>query len=496
MSNMDRVASVRSDRELEKQGAPTANSHEDSDAEFGGTEERKKLEKKLLMKIDLRMSILVIIYILNYIDRNNAGAARLKGFEEDLKLQGQEFATLLSILYVGYILMQVPSNMLLNKIGKPSIYLPVCMAIWGTISILTGITRNFVGALLTRFFLGFVEAAFYPGALFLLSKWYKKDEIGLRTAMLTCGSIISNGFGALIASGILKGMEGKLGDRAWRWLFYIEGALTVFFALVAAVVLPDFPATTRSLSPIEQRLAMRRMEEDAGVGDQEETEDSEGGMIHGLVLAVTDWKMWALALGLTSQVIALSFNAYFPTLTATLGYSETITLLLCAPPWVLTALVAFLWARHSDQTQERAFHIVVPFFVGIVGFVIAISTQALAARYVSLFLMALGYCGFICLYAWIPSCFPRPPSKRAISIAFINAFSQLGNVAGSYIWDKSWGPSYARSYGICIATSGFAIIVVLFFRWHLARLNRKMEEEEEQSGDEKDVGRSGFRYVL
>ncbi|THU87617.1 MFS general substrate transporter [Dendrothele bispora CBS 962.96] len=422
------------------------------------------------------MSILVIISILNYIDRNNAGydvsrlpvslvfltvsdgAARLKDFEEDLKLQGQEFATLLSILYVGFHL---------------------CMATWGTISILIGIARNFVVALLTRFFLGFVEAAFYPGALFLLSKWYKKDEIGLRTAMLTCGSIISNGFGALIASGILKGMEGKLGDRAWRWLFYIEGALTVFSALVAAVVLPNFPATTRSLSPIEQRLAIRRMEEDAGVGDQEETEDSQGGMIHGLVLAVTDWKMWALALGLTSQVIALSFNAYFPTLTATLGYSKTITLLLCAPPWVLTALVAFFWARHSDKTQERAFHIVIPFFIGIVGFVIAISTQALAAR-----------------YAWIPSCFPRPPSKRAISIAFINAFSQLGNVAGSYIWDKSWGPSYARSYGICIATSGFAIIVVLFFRWHLARLNRKMEEEDQQSGNEKGIGRSGFRYVL
>ncbi|KAG8680470.1 hypothetical protein FRC09_018209, partial [Ceratobasidium sp. 395] len=143
------------------------------DAEFGGTEERKKMEKKLLRKLDARMSIMVVIYILNYIDRNNAAAARLRGFETDLHLKGQEFATLLSILYVGYILMQVPSNMFLNYIGKPSLYLPVCMLIWGTISVLTGITHNFVGALLTRFFLGFVEAAFFPGALFLLSKWYK-----------------------------------------------------------------------------------------------------------------------------------------------------------------------------------------------------------------------------------------------------------------------------------------------------------------------------------
>lgn len=79
------------------------------DEEFGGTEARKKMEKKLLRKLDLRMSILIIIYILNYIDRNNASAARLRGFEVDLHLEGQQFDTLLSILYVGYILMQVPS---------------------------------------------------------------------------------------------------------------------------------------------------------------------------------------------------------------------------------------------------------------------------------------------------------------------------------------------------------------------------------------------------
>jgi MFS family permease len=78
--------------------------------------------------------------------------------------------------------------------------------------------RSFVGALLTRFFLGFVEAAFFPGSLFLISKWYKRDEVGLRTAILYGGNIISNAFGALIASGILSGMQGKLGHEAWRFV--------------------------------------------------------------------------------------------------------------------------------------------------------------------------------------------------------------------------------------------------------------------------------------
>ncbi|KAG5646602.1 hypothetical protein DXG03_002906 [Asterophora parasitica] len=446
---------------------------QDPDAEFGGAEARKVLERKLLWKVDARMSILVFIYILNYIDRNNAGAARLRGFEADLGLKGQEFATLLSILYVGYIIMQVPSNMFLNWIGRPSLYLPACMVVWGVISVLTALS-SFVGALLTRFFLGFVEAAFFPGALFLLSKWYKRNELGLRTAILYCGNIISNAFGALIASGILSGMQGKLGHAAWRWLFFIEGALTIGVAVIALFVLPDFPATSRWLSPEERALAIRRMEEDAGVGDEGETE----GQGNGFWLAVTDIKTWWLAFAMTAFVVGLSFNAYFPTLSATLGYSRTVSLLLCAPPFGFTAIVAFIVSRS--------------FAVGIIGFVIAISTMHTAARYFSLFLMAQSYAGFIVLYAWISNTFTRPPSKRAVALAFVNAFSQLGNISGSYVWPKPWGPTYRNSYAICISSFGAGIVLCYTFRLYLARLNAKLDKEEEERG----IKVKGFRYLL
>lgn len=459
------------------------------DEEFGGTEARKKMEKKLLRKLDLRMSILIIIYILNYIDRNNASAARLRGFEVDLHLEGQQFDTLLSILYVGYILMQVPSNMLLNHIGKPSIYLPCCMIIWGAISCLTGVTTNFVGALLTRFFLGFVEAAFFPGALFLLSKWYTRSELGVRTAVLSCGSLISNAFGSLIASGILNGMEGRLGHAAWRWLFYIEGSLTIFAAACAILVLPDFPETSHTwLSPLEVRLAEKRMEEDVGVGDEAPKEGH--SQLEGLTLALSDWKIWCLALALTSMVISLSFNAFFPTLSATMGFSTTVTLLLCAPPWAFATLVAFAVTRHSDSTRERFWHIAISLMFGVVGFIIAVSTMNTAARYVSLFLMAQSYAAFITFLAWISNSIPRPPAKRAVALAFINAFSQLGNIAGSYVWPSNWGPTYRYSYAICIATNGFCIVICYIFKRHLEHMNRKFEREEEEEGRPK-----GFRYI-
>ena len=215
-----------------------------------------------------------------------------------------------------------------------------------TTTILTSL--SFTGALITRFFLGFVEAAFFPGALFLLSKWYTRSELGTRIALLYCGNIISSAFGALMASGIINGMDGKLVSAAWRWLFYIEGALTVFVAVCAMFILPDFPDTTRWLTDEERRLALRRMEDDAGVGDEEESEhETEMGKGHitSLRLAVRDWKVWWMAITMTSFTIALSFNAYFPTLSQTMGFGPTVTLLLCAPPFVFAAIVTYAVSR-------------------------------------------------------------------------------------------------------------------------------------------------------
>ncbi|SGY65947.1 BQ5605_C004g02608 [Microbotryum silenes-dioicae] len=480
---------------LESVSVGAENVEHDGVAGEAGGFDRTRLEKRLVRKLDARFAILIIIYILNYIDRNNISAARTKGLEVDLKLTGSQYPTLLSILYVGYILMQVPSNMIVKKMGRPSIYLPLCMAIWGLISALTGITTTFIGALLTRFFLGFVEASFFPGSVFLLSSWYKKDEMGLRTAILFCGSLISNAFGPLMAAGILANMEGSFGGReAWRNLFFIEAIITVAVALLAVPILPDFPHNSRGFSQAERNIAMQRMSEDVGVEDEIEV-----GAFRSLLDTLLDPKAWAMALTLTALVVGLSFNQFFPTLTKTLGYSNTVSLLLCAPPFFFATLCAFFVGRHSDKTQERAMHIIVPVLIGILGCIIAMSTEAVAARYVSLFLLAQTYAGFVVFYAWISNTFPRPAMKRGIAIAFINAFSQLGNISGAYTYPKNWGPSYVKSFGIVIAMFSTCIAGVLFHRFTLGRLNRKLVEAEAR-GESCELSGvklpKGFRYVL
>lgn len=271
-------------------------------------EHRARVEKRLKRKLDARCSLFVLIYIMNYLDRNNIAAARLKGLQTDLDLSDTQYETCLSILYVGYILMQIPSNMFINRIPRPSLYLSAVMLIWGLLSTVTGTVQAFTGMVVVRFFLGFVEAAFLPGTLLILSKWYTRRELTTRNAVLFCGSLISNAFSALVGAAVLSNMQGTLGHAAWRWLFWIEGAVTMLIAISAAVILPDLPHNTRGFTEEERQVAQLRMLEDVGEAD---TDSKDQGIADGFIMAMKDIKVWLMMLALTAFVVGLSFNAFF-----------------------------------------------------------------------------------------------------------------------------------------------------------------------------------------
>ncbi|KAG1877331.1 MFS general substrate transporter [Suillus subluteus] len=451
--------------------------------------DRPIVEKRLLRKLDLRMAFLVLVYIMNIMDRYNVATARLHGFEEDLGMTGNQINTLVSILFVGYLLTQTPSNMILHHMKRPSLYLSSCMAIWGVLTVLTGAVQTYHAALILRFSIGFVEATFFPGAVFLLSRWYKKNELGLRTALLYCGNSVSNAFGALIASGILGSLDGTLGFTAWRWLFFVEGALTIVVAVSAIWILPDFPSTPNVwLSHDEQILAKRRMEEEVAVIERESKPEEN---FSGLAQALIDWRVWWLGVTLHLMTCSLSFVIFFPTLSATMGYNATTSLLLCAPPWIFGTATSFVVARHSDVTGDRFWHIVGPLLVGIAGFMIAISTMNTAVRYLSLFLMAQSPVAYVVSLTWVMNTFSQSQSKRAAAIALINSIASAGSISSSYFWPSSWGPSYVNSYLICILASVLSIAMCWVFREHLSRCNEAAEAEEKVLGLPE-----GFRYLL
>jgi len=365
--------------------------------------------------------------------------------------------------------------MMLNRVSRPSLYIGSCVVLWGLTSALTGITKGFAGIIACRVFIGLPEAAFYPGATYLLSRWYTKKELAFRSAILCAGLLISNAFGALIAAGILSNMEGKRGIRAWRWLFFIEGSITIAFGFCTMWLLPDYPNNTRWISPMERRLAQARLSEDAGEADRDNVEDSP---IVGLKMAIMDPIVLLFSLLSISQILGLSFIQFFPTLTQTLGFSTTISLLLAAPPWILASIICCINAWHADKTGERFFHTTIWWWGVILGFIIALSTMSIPGRYVAMFLMACGFVGFAMTLVWVSNAVPRPPSKRAAAIGIVNGFGNIGNVIGSYAWKVQWGPQYHQSMVILLASLVFSTLVALIIRQMLIRKNRKLDADE------------------
>jgi len=193
-----------------------------------------------------------------------------------------------------------------------------------------------------------------------------------------------------MAAGILSTMEGKRGIRAWRWLFIIEGAITVFVGLCSCVILPDYPNNTRWLSADERRLAQIRLAEDAAEADEDKAGDT---AMEGLRLALKDPIVLLFSVMGLSQLLGLSFVNFFPTLTSTLGFNTTVSLLLAAPPWIWASFICLFTAWHADRSGERYLHLAIPWWGVIVGFIMALASFKTGPRYVSMFLMASGYAG-------------------------------------------------------------------------------------------------------
>ncbi|KAK3721579.1 hypothetical protein LTR37_003135 [Vermiconidia calcicola] len=436
------------------------------------------LEKKLKRKIDsVIMPMVVLVYLMNYIDRNNYPAARLSGLQEDLNMSDTQFQTGLSILFVGYVLMQVPSNMFLNYFGRPSYYLGFWTIVWGLVSAVTSQVDSYGEIVACRFILGFVEAPFFPGVLFYLSKWYTKSELNLRMSIFYSGSLVAGAFGSLIAGGILNGLDGARGIAAWQWLYIIEGVLTIAVGILVIFVLPDFPDTWGKLSPELKRIANRRMAIDAAEADV----DVGGNMsyVRGAKLAFSDPKTYLLAIMYHCIVGATGFQNFYPTLTRSLiPDNDVLALLLVAPPYIFIVFVSFGHSVFSDKMQNRFWFFLYPLAISTIGCFVFMFTSAFGPKYFALFLLNFAFCSFGTIYAWISNAIPRPPAKRTVALAFMNS---IGNMAS--IWTPftyfDWSEPYFRpALGIVVALMVICAIGACLVRWLLTKMNRELERLE------------------
>ncbi|OQE18296.1 hypothetical protein PENSTE_c018G03077 [Penicillium steckii] len=447
---------------------------------------RRQVEKQLLRKIDTRiLPLIVLIYLFNYLDRNSITQARLYGLEDDTGLKGAEYQTAISIFSAGYILMQLPSTILMTKL-RPSIFLPCCIILWAIVSGCTSAVHNTPGLLMVRFFLGFVEAPFFPGAVYFLSCWYTKREIGVRMALLICGILLSNAFAGLISAGILSGMGGVANLEAWRWLFILEGLATVILGTIALFVLPDFPGTTKWLSDAEKIIAQGRLAVDAGSDALLDAEEM-------------------------STTASISYSHFFPTLIQQLGFkNNTIVLLLTSPPYLVAFFWSLSWAWFADRKQIRSIPAGSSQCLAIVGTILLIAvTGPLWARYGFTFLVCCGTFGvYSTTYAWLSSTITQPPVKRAVAIGLANTCANIASLFANYFWLDQYEPMYRQSWGCLLAFQILGLSCILTLRFLLRRKNAKFDSIVSEGNAEDPIFMShlddearmavqnNFRYII
>ncbi|KAJ3543237.1 hypothetical protein NM208_g3682 [Fusarium decemcellulare] len=408
----------------------------------GAHEKTDPKEIALVKKLDRwMMPMLWSMYWLNYLDRNAIALARLNDLEEDLNLTDTQYQTCVSILFVGYILGQIPSNMFLTRTRPVATWYGIMMMLWAIVSALTAVSKDFTGLLLTRFFLGLTEAPYYPGAVYLLSIFYTRKEVATRIAILYTGNILATAFAGLIAAGIFHGMDNVGGLAGWKWLFILQGAVTFVIAVVGYFVLPDFPLTTKWLTQEERDLAYNRMELDT-VANRGETSTWQG-----LKQAAKDPLVWIFCFMAHAHLAANGFKNFFPTVVKTLGFNTTITLAV--------AVLGFALAAGILNTAGR--------YVSMVVF--TIGTYAVNS-------LILGWCGSVC---------GQTKEKKAVAISMVTMIMNISFIWTPYLWPDSDEPRYviamSSSAAFSIATAALAWLAKII----LIRRNRKLRSQENET---------------
>ncbi|KAF7776169.1 hypothetical protein Agabi119p4_4562 [Agaricus bisporus var. burnettii] len=446
------------------------------------TTDDAKMSRRILWKLDRRvLPPLALLWLANFIDRSNIGNARIAGLERDAHLHGDQFNAVLSVFYASYLVVEVPSNIVMKKI-KPNRWLPILVSLWGIVTIMTCFVNSYGGLLAIRLCLGLCEGGLLPGMVLYLSSIYKRHELQLRVGLFYASASLSGAFGGLLASAIIH-MEGVGGLAGWRWIFILEGIATILIGLLAALVLPADLATANCLTPEEREFAVRRYQDDgktiqvtprledgypkdeklehdahthaesvqSSVALETQTED-EVFEWREVVRGFLDIQVWLTGLAYFGLIISLySYSLFLPTIISGLGYSGAQAQLRTVPPYVPAVVLTVAVAYLSDRLKWRGPWILICLPLCIIGYVIAVTATTDKVRYIAVFFMAAGIypCG-PCILSILPNN-NRGHYKRATTTALQLAIANTGGFLATFVYTPDQAPRYLKGHSIVLA---------------------------------------------
>ncbi len=383
----------------------------------------KVTERKLLRKLDLWIvPPVMLLYLLSFLDRVNVGNARLYGMEEDLGLTGNQYQTAVSVLFVTYILSELPSNLVIKRF-TPSRWISFITTSWGVVATLTGIVQNYQGLIACRVIMGALEGGLFPGLTIYLTMFYTKRELALRIGYLFVSAAIAGSMGGLLAYGI-GFMDGVAGLRGWRWIIIIEGLPTFILGISVWWWLADTPDSAHYLTAEERKLMYLRVRRQVG-----HTESSDQMHKADVIEGLKDWKIWLFCVGqFGGDLILYGYSTFLPTIIKGLGNWDTAQVqALTIPCYTLGAISYLVVAYLSDRTQKRAIFVVIFGVVCTAGYAVLVSTAPGGVKYFGCFLVATGLYVVVGIpLAWLPSNNPRYGKRTVASGLQLT----IGNSAG------------------------------------------------------------------
>nr|OQO18211.1 hypothetical protein B0A51_13371 [Rachicladosporium sp. CCFEE 5018] len=395
------------------------------------------LERRVVRKCDLRvLPPILLLFMLSFLDRVNIGNAKIQGMAKDIDLRGTNYNVALLILFIPFILLEIPSNLVMKKL-RPSIWLSALL----------------FGCGIMNMCMGFVQT--YPQLVARLSWWY------------TSG-IVAGAFGGLLAYAIASGLNGTRGWLAWRWIFIIEGLVTTVVAMAMPFLLVDWPHEAKFLNDEERACLLARLSIDRAESAKMDRWNTKR--------VFSDWKIWIGTLmffGIVNTNYATNF--FIPSILVEMGYTAVRAQVMSIPIYAVAAVICLSVCYISDKVRHRFGFVLLGVTVGSVGYIILLAQTGLpvGAKYFALFcLVGAGYIVQPISVSWLMNN-TGGHYKRAFASAAQIGWGNAGGIVASNIFLVKEAPRYKTGYGVSLALLLMTGVMTVAMYFYLVGQNKK-----------------------
>ncbi|WP_124096107.1 MFS transporter [Burkholderia gladioli] len=413
------------------------------------TDLERRVTRKLMWRI---IPFVMLLYFVSFLDRVNVGFAALT-MNAALGLTPTAFGLGGGLFFIGYFLFEVPSNLILSKVGA-RVWIARVMISWGIVSAASALVTGPASFYSVRFLLGVAEAGFFPGIIYYLAQWFPTRQRAVAAAWFMAAAPISTALGSPLSGAIMQ-LPPMFGLADWQLLYVIEAVPAVILGFVVLRALTDRPADARWLADEERAWLIDKLRSES------DARQARVGHTIGPIAALRDPRVLALALiyfGTSAGLYTLGLWA--PLIIRQYGFGSLQTGLLNAIPSVLAVVAMILWARHSDRSGERTWHVVIPCALACVGFVFAGGSGTIVGVIAALVVVNVGISAAKAPLWAMPSLF-LSGSGAAAGIAMINSIGNLGGFVGPFAigWLKGVTGGYAA--GLYVVGASLALSAVL-----------------------------------